>query len=228
VSVCASTYVATYARERLIFSATLGITLSNSVSQRRASGHRDMTPNIKGTRRVLADHDCWLGVAYAATRGRNTSGAMNIFDRGKEVCSRVASFAPRHVPRRHRAFIYSRVPCTDKSYETLSPLMSLLPPSSAILVRLWWFEVPASRNKRWYGTISVSKKLNILSGEGADHQWNAVEQSFRSQARYALACTARTVFIVQRTLDHKLICFTLVSSAGKDDGRAPPSTPARW
>jgi hypothetical protein len=51
---------------------------------------------------------------------------------------------------------------TRQKLRTLSPLMSLFPPSSAILIRLWWFEVPASRNKRWYGTISVSKKTNTL------------------------------------------------------------------
>lgn len=77
-SVRTSTYVAIYAREISIFSATLGITLSNNVSQRRASGHRDMTPSDTGTRRVLVDHDCCTaaGVAYAATKHKDRTEAM--------------------------------------------------------------------------------------------------------------------------------------------------------
>jgi len=50
------TYVARYAKERLIFSAALFLTSSNTVSQKRASGHRDMTPNVTGTRCLSLDH----------------------------------------------------------------------------------------------------------------------------------------------------------------------------
>jgi len=38
--------------------------------------------------------------------------------------------------------------------------------------------------------VKLPRKLP-RSGGGADHQWNAVEQSFRSRARYALAGTVR-------------------------------------
>jgi hypothetical protein len=70
MTVCAYAYVATYARERSILSATLGITLSKSVSQRRASGHCDMTPNVTGTRRASVDQGCCtsLGIPCAVVR----------------------------------------------------------------------------------------------------------------------------------------------------------------
>ncbi len=46
---------------------------------------------------------------------------------------------------------------TDKAklMRILSPLMSLFPPSSRISIRLRWFKIPASRDKRWYGNTSV-------------------------------------------------------------------------
>lgn len=68
-------YVATYANERSIFPATLGITLSKSVSQRRASGHCDMTPNITGTRRASVDHDCCATRGVANTVARYSARA---------------------------------------------------------------------------------------------------------------------------------------------------------
>jgi hypothetical protein len=131
-SVCTSTYVAMYAREILILSATLGITLSNSVSQRRASGQRDMTPNITGTRRVLADHECCTatGLAYTATRDRGRSEAMPLTNiirdlrrprESQRVFQSCVIYATTRAPETPRAL--SRVPhitaclrgCPDKA-----------------------------------------------------------------------------------------------------------------
>ena len=86
-----ASYVARYASESSIFSETLGITLSKSVSQRRASGHCDMTPNITGTRRASVDHDCCatLGVAKAVARPSDKAVRMIVGNIGpEEGCNR--------------------------------------------------------------------------------------------------------------------------------------------
>lgn len=56
------------------------MTLSNKVSQRRASGQRDMTPNVTGTRRIFAraDHDSCtsVGLASAAAKYNDRANRM--------------------------------------------------------------------------------------------------------------------------------------------------------
>ncbi len=88
-----------------------------------------------------------------------------------------------------------------------------------------------------YFTLGTFKV--VVGGESAenwtDHQWNAVEQSFRSQARYALACTARTN---QTKINKQIVffIFTFVSSANptdkEEERRVTPSSPspvpAQW
>jgi hypothetical protein len=60
-------HLTTYVRESSIICAAFGMTLSNNVSQSRASGQRDMTPKVTGTRRAFVggpDHNSWTSVGF--------------------------------------------------------------------------------------------------------------------------------------------------------------------